>query len=157
MLNTWPACSSQGCPPTHDSMGSSLTVSQEDVHGSALCEGNSARCESNSLCSKKKIITCTHALLFPCALAAKLFKKETIKGGYSDGRSKQIADPSNHKNGIVDLSAFGGGPAAMPAPIPIQQASWPPVYWYSYCSVHSDPGNQSVCIISLLNLDSALI
>ncbi len=51
----------------------------------------------------------------PVTCAGKLFKKETVKGGYSDGRSKQIADPSQLGTGIVDLSAFGGGAPAAPA------------------------------------------
>jgi len=42
----------------------------------------------------------------------KLFKKETIKGGYSEGRSKQINDPSGGRGGVgkLDLTALFGPP-----------------------------------------------
>ena len=51
--------------------------------------------------------------------AGKLFKKETIKGGYSNGRSKQIAEGGGGGTGIVDLSAFGGGAPAAPSNVPV--------------------------------------
>jgi hypothetical protein len=63
--------------------------------------------------------------------AGKLFKKETIKGGYSEGRSKQITDPVTGRPGLppgmrkLDLSAYGGGQQQQQQNVPIYMQERP--------------------------------
>lgn len=126
VLNTWPACSSQDCPPTHDSMGSSLTVSQEDVHGSALCEGNSARCESNSLYSRKEKSShapmhyCSHAPLQPSCS-----RKRPSRVAIAMGAASRLLTQATTRMGLWTSRRSGEGQQLCLHPSPFSRQAGP--------------------------------